>query len=112
MPIYPYVCRHCDHSFEVVKSVKNINDKEHCDKCKHETIRVLAREQSIDKIAAADWNRKEYNPGLGGAFTPKEASKEAKRRGLIEVGNESPEKIHKHFEKQRAEDVRQRYATI
>jgi len=109
MPFYPYECHNCSHSYEVVKSVAEINTEEKCPKCNHVTKRTIAKQQSIDKNAASDWNRKEFNPGLGGAFTPREARKEAKRRGLIEVGNEKPEKIEKHYKQQREQDVQRRY---
>jgi hypothetical protein len=46
----------------------------------------------------------EYNPGLGCITKNKYHRAEiAKRKGLTEIGNEPPERIHKHFEKVREE---------
>jgi hypothetical protein len=50
----------------------------------------------------------------GGRMTRKrtlhDLRKIAKSRGLEEIGNEKPEKIHDHFEKQREETKAQRWA--
>ena len=110
MPFYPYECSNCEHSYEVVKSVSEINLEEKCPKCNHVTNRTIAKQQFIDKTAAGDWNSKEWNPGLGGAYSPKEATKEAKRRGLIEIGNECPDKTEKHYKRQRELDAERRYS--
>lgn len=100
---YPYVCKNCEFEFLVVKSVADIDNIEPCQKCTSDlTVRTIARQQSFSKIAAGDWNRKEFNPAFGKAVTPIEAGKEAKRRGWVEVGNEDPNKIEKSFAKDRA----------
>ena len=99
--IYPYSCPSCEHKFEVIKSVRHIDDLEHCPKCDTISNRTIARQQCVDSAAASDWNRKEYNNAFGEAMTPKQAQKEAKRRGWVEAGTEPAEKIHKHFEKER-----------
>ena len=110
MPIYPYECESCGHTYEVVKSVRDINNVEHCEKCNSLTKRRIALRQSIDKTAASDWDRMEYNPGLGKALTPMQARKEAKSKGLVEIGTEPVEKIHKHFDKVRADNERRKYS--
>jgi putative FmdB family regulatory protein len=103
--IYPYKCPLCKSEFEVIKSVKDIDNLEECPSCDTISNREISRFQAIDKTAAADWNNKEWNPALGKAVTPIEAKKEAKRKGLIEMGNECPDKAEKHFADQRAKKM-------
>jgi hypothetical protein len=51
-----------------------------------------------------------FSPVLGKVVSStKEVQKEAKARGMIEVGSEKPETLHKHFDRQREETRRQRY---
>jgi hypothetical protein len=59
---------------------------------------------------ASDWNTQSWNPGLG-CYTKshKEAEKIAKSRGLEPIGNENPDNIHKHYEKQREETKERRW---
>lgn len=42
MPIYVYKCKNCDHVYEVMKSVQNIDSEERCEKCGHITERTIA----------------------------------------------------------------------
>lgn len=98
MPSYPYRCTNCQHEFDVVKPVADYNTEEQCPKCTIRAERFIARTHFY---GASDWNQKEWNPAFGKALTPREARKEAKRRGMIEIGNESPENIEKHFAKER-----------
>jgi len=101
--IYPYICPKCDNNFEVIKSVKDIDQPENCPSCDTISNRTISRFQAVDSTAAADWNNKTYNPAFGKALTPQQAKKEARARNWAEVGTEPPEKIHKHFAKQREE---------
>jgi len=65
----------------------------------------------IDKTAAGDWNNVSYNPGLGQwTKSTRHARQIAKEKGLIEVGNEPVESLHKHYDKQRKDKVEQRWA--
>jgi hypothetical protein len=64
----------------------------------------------IDRAAASDWNNISFNPGLGQwTKSNKHAQQIAKAKGMIEVGNEKPENIHKHFDKQREDTAAQRW---
>lgn len=98
MPNYPYRCTTCEHEFEVVKRVADIDSAEQCPECNSVSERYIGRTHFY---GADDWNKQEYNPAFGKSLTPQQARKEAKKRGMIEVGNENPDKIHKHFEKER-----------
>lgn len=101
MPIYAYRCPNCEHRFEVYKSVRYINNIEHCEKCSTISNRVM----SLTNFSGADdWNTQHFSPALGKwVKSNSELRREAKRRGLEEVGNEKPETLHKIAEKRNQE---------
>lgn len=108
--IYPYFCEKCDNEFEIIKSVRNIDDVEKCPDCGNIGERTIAKEQAFSKSSAGDWNTSHYNPAFGKWMkSNSEAKSEAKRKGLIEVGTEPPENIHKHFEKDREHRSKERW---
>jgi putative FmdB family regulatory protein len=92
MPTYEYLCSLCKTNFDVVKSIKELDEVETCPACAaHETVRTISRTHFY---GAADWDKAQYNPGLGIVTrNSKHAYREAKSRGLIEVGNEPAEKL-------------------
>lgn len=110
MPTYSYRCRayECAHEWDVVKKISEIDLPEHCSRCEQPGERVLTA--AFIGLAAGDWNRVEYNPGLG-CWTKswKHGREIAKSRGLEEIGNESPEKVHRHFDRQREETREMRW---
>ncbi len=98
--IYPYLCDNCANKFEVIKSVKAIDDHETCPTCKCSATRTIAVNQMFH--GANDWNTAHYNHALGmHVRSNKEAQRIARERGMIEIGNESVEKIHKSFDSDR-----------
>lgn len=103
--IYQYRCPECRASFDVVKSVKEMNAPETC-KCGS----IATREFVPSRVhfIGASVQHAEYNPGLGCIVKNKEHRKElCKQKGLEEVGSEPVESIHKHFDKAR-EEARER----
>ena len=106
---YPYECTNCLHSFDVIKSYREIDRVEQCSKCDSIAERRISLHQAIDKSSASDWNSKVYNPAFGKAVTPQEAKKEAKRKGWEEVGSEPAEKVQEHFNAQREEKQQARW---
>lgn len=108
MPTYPHNCS-CGNSFDVVKTIAERDSPELCPKCNS----VATRERVVRTIvhsSAGDWNRVEFNPGLGcWTKSNKHAAEIAKSKGLEPVGTEKPETIHKHFEKQREDTRKQRW---
>ena len=112
MPTYPYRCQDgaCEYEFEVIKSMAEIDRPEICLRCAKPAQRYIGRTHFT---GAADWNRQEWNPGLG-CYTKgwKDAEKKAKSRGLEPIGNEKPETIHKHHEKARAEKWRKGWEAL
>lgn len=112
--IYPYRCTKCKHEFDVIKSHKDIDRQETCDKCgETDAIRTIAKEQAFSKLAAGDWNTPHYNPALGKHFPSNSAArKEAKARGMEEIGNEPVEKIHKKYDNERKAKDKARWDSI
>lgn len=107
MPTYLYGCD-ADHNWDVLKPIRDADTEEKCPECGAVGVK---RPVMFGFTGASDWNTQSWNPGLG-CYTKshKEAEKIAKRRGLEPIGNEKPETIHKHFERQRAETREQRWA--
>lgn len=88
--IYPYRCEH-NHEFEVTKSVRFIDDPENCPTCGKIGVRYISRTHFF---GASDWDTKEFNRGLGIVTrNKKHRDREAKARGLIEIGNENIDKF-------------------
>lgn len=107
--VYPYVCNLCEYEFDVIKKLADFERPENCPQCRGIARRGVCA-PAINKTAAGSWNQVEFNPGLGcWTKSHKHAEQIAKSRGMEPVGNEDPEKIHKHYEKQREETRRQRY---
>jgi putative FmdB family regulatory protein len=60
---YGYDCPSCQHSFDVIKSVKDIDINESCPKCGEFAVRQFCPERLyLSKTAVT---HAEYNPGLG-----------------------------------------------
>ncbi len=109
MPTYPHICSSCGRDWDVYCSVATRDDEHLCPCCYGRGHRQITI-PNIDKSAAADWNTPHFNPALGQVVqSNKHAQKIAKAKGLIEVGNEKPENIHKHFEKQREQAHKDRW---
>jgi putative FmdB family regulatory protein len=108
---YPYRCSACAHEFEVIKSVKFIDDPETCEKCNASAERYISSRQSF--YGASDWDNAHFSPVLGEVVRNNaEVRRKAKERGLIEVGNEPVEKINSHFDKMRQKKSEQEYKQI
>jgi hypothetical protein len=110
--IYPYHCGTCGWDFEVVKSVKDIDRPEQCEKCL-----VLTSDRRIALSRLGDVDMKPaWNPAIGKYIKSNSHLRQelSRLRGeghdMIEVGDESPDKIHKHFESERAEKSAQTWS--
>lgn len=101
MAIYEYFCSKCDRKFEVIKPISQFNSPEKCEKCRKPVIKLVSSGIFFTGTKIED---AEYNPGLGVITKSKKHRDElVKRKNLIEIGNETPETIHKHHEKAREE---------
>lgn len=109
--IYPYHCVACKHEFEVIKSVRQIDDEESCELCGQISVRTIAKSQAF--YGANDWDTAHFSTVLGMKVrSNKEAQKIARERGLVEVGTENIEKIHKKFDTEREKKIETRYDDI
>ncbi len=102
--IYPYQCDQCRHKFEVIKSHREMDQNEACPSCLTIVSGKSTDEGGCRYIArthfyGAKVEDAEFNPGLG-CITKGKKDREriARQRGLIEVGNECPDAMHKREE--------------
>ena len=108
MPAYPHDCA-CGHSWDVWSTIALRDEPASCPKCASLGVRQRVVPVQVHG-SAGDWNKQEMNPGLGCVTSGvKDAERKAKAMGLEPLGNESPEKVHKHFDTMRAERREQRY---
>lgn len=110
MPTYPYHCEKCDKGFEVVKTMSEYNKPEFCSSCGMEGRYVFTPPRAI--IGASVQNA-EYNPAFGKIVRNKNERDElAKRNGLIEVGNDDPNKMVDRSEKDRKEKLEKSWEDV
>jgi putative FmdB family regulatory protein len=92
--IYEFECDACKHRFDVIKPIKDFDLKHSCPKCEHSETHIVISAK-IHHIGAKVQNA-EFNHGLGCVVHSKKEREEiAKQRGLIEVGNETPDTLYK-----------------
>lgn len=107
MPTYPYRCEN-GHETEIVKAMSEIDRAEVCEHCAAPAERYISRTHFY---GAGDWNRPEFNPGLGCITKSwKHARQIAKSRGLEEVGTTSTDQIHHEAEAKQKSIREQHYA--
>jgi len=102
MPIYDYSCV-CGDKFEVVKSIKDATNVEHCPNCGAPGQRILTKFY----FSGASVQNAEWNPAFGQVVNNKyHRSELAKRNNMVEVGNDykSSESQHKQMEAQKEAD--------
>ncbi len=100
--LYDYFCAKCDKDFEIEESMSEHKGPGECPTCKNiSNERIFSK--NIQFIGTAVQHA-EYNPGLGQIVKSSQHRKDiCKEKGLIEVGSEKKESMHKHFDDQRAE---------
>jgi putative FmdB family regulatory protein len=104
--IYVYHCNNCSHEFDVVKSVKEIDNQENCEKCGSVCERIIRFRGYF--LGEKDWDKAEYNPGLGCVTKNAKHRKQiAKERGLEEIGTTKIDDFKEQSDK-RLEENRQR----
>lgn len=107
--VYPYLCKKCDLEFDVVKHHSLSSKKEKCPECKKVADRIWPRPLFIGTSV----ENAEYNPGLGVVTKGKrDREEQAKRQGLVEVGNEKPQVLRKHYANEREAKRRKNYDGI
>lgn len=93
--IYEYKCHQCGKSEDIVKSVKEMDREEICSECSLAMERAFFPQKL--QFMHTSVQSAEFNPAFGQVIHSRQERDElAKRRGMIEVGNETPEALQKH----------------
>jgi hypothetical protein len=88
-----------------------MTDPETCSHCGREAIREFVPSRVYFNGTSVE--HAEYNPGLGCVVKNSSHRKElARQRGLEEIGNEPPEKLHKHFDQVREDNREKAWAEL
>lgn len=106
--IYVYKCPSCSNQFEIVKSYKEIDKEETCPKCSSVSNRIIV--PGVSFYGEKDWDNQQWCSALGCYVKSNKHRRQiAKERGLVEVGNESLEKVEKAYAKEREEKAEANY---
>ena len=109
-PIYDYFCQMCEEPYEVTKSIKEYDGQDRCPVCANIGSRIFSCNIYFTGTKIED---AEYNPGLGRITKSKSHREElAKQLNVVEVGNEKPESIHKHFDQARETKRKKAYEDL
>lgn len=109
--IYEYRCEKCDSTFDVIKPASEMTREEKCNGCESPAKRMFLPKKLYFCNTAVE--HAEFNPGLGCVVkNSKHRAEIAKQKGLVEIGNEKTEKIHKKIEKEREEKAKKAYDNI
>lgn len=105
--LYDYECEKCDKREEIIKPMANASDPEFCQSCGNRLIRIYSSNIHLTGTKVKD---AEYYHAFGKVIkNDYERSEEIKRRGVIEVGNETPENTRKYTERYRKEKIAKDY---
>ena len=112
MPRYCYRCPSCNQEFEIIKRIVDVDNIEHCSFCSSDC-KPQDRLISTPALHNTAVESPEYDPGLGMVIKSSAHRRQiAKERGLEEIGNESPDKIHKYYADQIKEKRLNRYKKL
>lgn len=95
--IYEYSCSNCEIILEIRKRISLCDEAEHCQTCG----KLLTKLISLTHSYGAKPDEPKFNAAFGKVLTYSQAKKEAKARGMIEVGNED---VKKHLKGPRRQD--------
>jgi putative FmdB family regulatory protein len=111
--VYAYQCVKCEHAFDVIKSVKDIDVTETCPRCGEFSERQFVPQRI--HLSRTRVEHAEFNPGLGCVVKNKKHREElCREKGLIEIGNDfkSGDSINDHFDKAREEKLKKRWEDV
>lgn len=107
MPTYDYFCEKCDKNYETIVSIHQYDGKDKCPECGNIGQRIFSCKIEFIGTKVED---AEYNVGLGRITKSKRHRQElANQLGAVEIGNEKPETVFKHFDTQREEKLKKAY---
>ena len=91
--LYEYECNSCKRRHELHRPAAQFNDPAICPACQSDDSQLVI---GTPEFAGAKVEDAEYNPGLGCVTRNKAHRQEiAKRKGLVEIGNETPDNMIK-----------------
>ena len=88
MPVYEFDCKHCNAIDEVTRPAAECKEPYRCPDCDA----VCQRHYTAPQVITQGEQVKYFHPAFGKVMSDLDAKREAKARGLIEVGNEDPNK--------------------
>lgn len=96
--LYEYECSSCDLVIEITKSASDYRRDEKCNCCGKQMTAVVTGGGGI-LLKRTEFP--EYNPAFGTVVRNSTHRKElAKQRGVVEIGNESIDRLGKDFEQE------------
>lgn len=109
MPTYEYDCEKCQLQYDIIKSIKVYDGKDQCPTCGNIGQRIF-KPVLFYNTGVQD---AEFNIGLGKVTkNAKHREELAKKMGMIEIGNEKPEVIHKKFDNDRSEKLKKSWDEV
>lgn len=96
---YEYTCDKCDLDTEVVKPMSESSNPESCEQCGNNLRRVYS--SNIQIMGAKTRDAEYYVPFDKVIKNDRERRYEIEKRGLIEIGNEKPERARHYMERDR-----------
>ena len=111
MIIYEWNCPKCEVKFETLQSIVEYNGETQCPTCGDITKeRIFSAKITI---LGSSVQNAEYNPAFGQVVKNKAHRNElAKQKGLIEIGNDKPESIHKATEETKRDRIKKSWENI
>lgn len=111
MPTYEFRCNKCDKNFQTVESIKTFDGDGHCPTCNKRSKEYIFTANVY--FVGAKVESPEFSPALGQVVKNSKHRKEiAREKGLIEIGNEPTEKIHKKFDSDRADKLKKSWDDV
>lgn len=96
MPCYPYYCHDCNHRWEVIKTLEDLDRPEHCQACNSDATHRRIALTNFEKSSVFE---PYFEPALGCKIESKsQKARVMREKGVEEVGNESPESMYKNLE--------------
>lgn len=88
-PVYEFYCKKCNAIDEVVRSMHEASQPYDCPECGTRAVKRF----TVPNVQTEGEQIPYMHPAFGRVMTDKQAKEEARRQGLIEVGNESLDSI-------------------
>jgi putative FmdB family regulatory protein len=105
--IYDYTCDTCDTLVEITKPMAESSRKEDCPVCRKQLRRLYT--SKIQFIGTQVKNAEYYVPFDKVIKNDRQRRYEIEKRGLIEIGNEKPERARYYMERERKQRLAKDY---